>query len=196
MNTRPRVLVIDDDPLFRNLMTTILGKDFHVVVAAEGSEGFHVAIETPPDIAIIDLQMPGWDGMRTLKAMRSHPTLSQVKFVIMTSIATRKMVLEAIQGGANDYIVKTSFRREEFMMKLLRLLPEHRRHSADVAQPHFAHGNAHSPDVPIAVKTPARRTAPKPAAAPAAELVTSSTAAPGSPSSTDANLRAIIDHWE
>ncbi|MFN0198033.1 MAG: response regulator [Planctomycetaceae bacterium] len=124
MNTRQHILVVDDDPLFRNLMTTILGKEFHVTVASEGSEGFHKAVENPPHLAILDLQMPGWDGLRTLKALKSHPSLNQLKIVIMTSDSTRKMVLEAIKSGAHDYIIKTSFRREEFLSKLQRLLPD------------------------------------------------------------------------
>ncbi|MDA0835888.1 MAG: response regulator [Planctomycetota bacterium] len=124
MKTRPHILVIDDDPLFRTLMMSILGREFIVAVSSEGSEGFQLAIDNPPDIVIIDLLMPGWDGMRTLQAIKSHPSLNQVKVVIMTSVATRKSVLEAIQSGANDYIIKASFRREEFLAKLLRLLPE------------------------------------------------------------------------
>lgn len=218
MNTRPRILVIDDDPLFRNLMMTILGKEFTVFVAGEGSEGFQIAIENPPDIAIIDLQMPGWDGMRTLKAMKSHPSLSQVKVVIMTSIATRKMVLEAIQGGAHDYIIKTSFRREEFLAKLLRLLPHWTCETFDIMQARGpksnSPGSAHAvaPNLKLDVQPhgvatdgeprremPLRSVTSKPIAVPAAELVGSPslptlTAASTSPS--DPNIRAMMDHWE
>ncbi|MEX0724732.1 MAG: response regulator [Planctomycetaceae bacterium] len=217
MNTRPRILVIDDDPLFRNLMMTILGKEFTVVVAGEGSEGFQIATENPPDIAIIDLQMPGWDGMRTLKAMKSHPSLNQVKVVIMTSIATRKTVLEAIQGGAHDYIIKTSFRREEFLAKLLRLLPHWACETFDIMQARSPNSNSGSVraaarnlklDVqPHGIATdgeprremPLRGVTSKPIAVPAAELAGSPshpalTAASASPS--DPNIRAMMDHWE
>ena len=54
---RARVLVIDDDPLFRSLITSILRRDFLVSVAADGSEGYYKAIEHPPQLAIIDVQM-------------------------------------------------------------------------------------------------------------------------------------------
>ena len=70
MSSRPRVLVIDDDPLFRGLIVSMLRKDYVVMVAKEGAEGFYKALEARPDIVIIDVRMPGWDGLTTLKQMR------------------------------------------------------------------------------------------------------------------------------
>jgi len=119
---RPRVIVIDDDPLFRNLITSVLRKDFFVSVASEGSEGYYKAIEHTPDLAVIDVQMPGWDGLKTLKAFRAHQQLSQVLIVMLTADTSRETVMAAIQGGAHDYVIKTKFSREEFLGKLNRLL--------------------------------------------------------------------------
>ena len=104
-----RILVIDDDPLFRNLMVSFLRREYFVSVASDGSEGFYKALEYPPDIAIVDVQMPVWDGLQTLKAFRSHPTLCKTKIIMLTSDASKGTVVAAIQGGANDYIIKTSF---------------------------------------------------------------------------------------
>ncbi|WP_417378510.1 response regulator [Gimesia sp.] len=118
--TNTRVLVIDDDPLFRNLMVSFLRREYFVSVASDGSEGFHKALEYPPDIAIVDVQMAIWDGLQTLKAFRSHPTLSQTKIIMLTSDASKETVIAAIQGGANDYIIKTSFSKSEFLEKVRR----------------------------------------------------------------------------
>ncbi|ADG68090.1 response regulator receiver [Planctopirus limnophila DSM 3776] len=122
-NDRPRVLVIDDDPLFRSLITTLLRKEYFVAVAADGAEGFYKAAEHPPDIVLIDVQMPGWDGIKTLKHFRGHPSLSHVSLVMLTSDSTRDTVMAAIQAGAQDYIVKTSFSKEDLFNKLARLDP-------------------------------------------------------------------------
>lgn len=113
-----RVLVIDDDPLFRNLMVSFLRREYIVSVASDGSEGFYKALEYPPDIAIVDVQMAVWDGLQTLKAFRSHPVLSQTKIIMLTSDASKETVVAAIQGGANDYIIKTSFSKSEFLEKV------------------------------------------------------------------------------
>jgi CheY-like chemotaxis protein len=123
MSKRARVLVVDDDPLFRSLIVSLLRKDYLVSVSSDGSEGFYKALEHPPDIAIIDIRMPGWDGLRTLRAFRSHPSLNRVKAVMLTSDASKESVLAAIHGGANDYIIKTSFSKAEFYQKLEKLVP-------------------------------------------------------------------------
>jgi DNA-binding response OmpR family regulator len=119
---RSRIIVIDDDPLFRNLIVSMLRKDFFVSVASEGSEGYYKAIEHPPDVAVIDVQMPGWDGLKTLKAFRAHQLLSPTLVMMLTADASRETVVAAIQGGAHDYVIKTKFSREEFLSKLQRLL--------------------------------------------------------------------------
>ncbi|MCH9790727.1 MAG: response regulator, partial [Planctomycetes bacterium] len=113
-----RVLVIDDDPLFRNLMVSFLRREYIVSVASDGSEGFYKALEYPPDIAIVDVQMDVWDGLQTLKAFRSHPMLTQTKIIMLTSDASKETVIAAIQNGANDYIIKTSFSKTEFLEKV------------------------------------------------------------------------------
>lgn len=119
---RPRILVIDDDPLFRSLMSSMLAKDFFVSVSSSGSDGFYRAVEHPPDLAIIDIRMPGWDGLQTLKAFRTHPRLSKIQIVILTSDASKETVMAAIKGGANDYVIKTSLSKDILCAKLHELL--------------------------------------------------------------------------
>lgn len=117
----PRVLVIDDDPLFRTLLVAMLKRAYGVAVASDGCDGFYKALETPPDVAVIDIQMPTWDGLRTIKAFREHATLNRVPLMILSSDATRETVLAAIAAGADDYLIKTNFTREELLEKLSRL---------------------------------------------------------------------------
>ena len=120
--TRLRILVIDDDPLFRSLLTSILRNEFVVMVAGDGAEGYYKALELPPDLAIVDIRMPGWDGLRTLKAFRSHHALSHIPVVMLTSDASRQTVMSAMQAGASDYIIKTTLSREDFLEKVCRQL--------------------------------------------------------------------------
>ncbi|MCA9041975.1 MAG: response regulator transcription factor, partial [Planctomycetaceae bacterium] len=119
---RYKVLIIDDDPLFRSLLVSLLRKDYLVSVASDGADGFYKAVEYPPDIAIVDIQMPQWDGIQTLKAFRGHSALQNTKVIMLTSDASRETVLSAIKGGANDYVIKTSFSKEELRQKIHRLV--------------------------------------------------------------------------
>lgn len=118
---RQHILVIDDDPLFRSLMVGVLRKDFDVTVACDGADGFYRALDRRPDATVLDLQMPGWDGLKTLRAFRSHPMLADVKVMVLTSDSSRETVLAAIHAGADDYTIKTAFSRDEFREKLDRL---------------------------------------------------------------------------
>lgn len=122
MLKRARVIVIDDDPLFRSLVVSLLRQHYYVSVAAEGSEGFYKSLEQPPELAIIDIQMPGWDGLRTLREFRSHPALATVKVMILSGDSTKESVIAAISDGADDYIIKSRFSKTEFLEKLERLL--------------------------------------------------------------------------
>ena len=121
---RRHILVVDDDPLFRSLMVSVLRQDFSVAVAADGADGFYRALDQVPDAAVLDIQMPGWDGIKTLKAFRSHPILAKVKVIVLTSDASRETVLAAIQAGADDYLIKTAFSRDDFRQKLDHLLQD------------------------------------------------------------------------
>jgi DNA-binding response OmpR family regulator len=118
---RARILVIDDDPLFRSLLTALLPAEFQVTVASDGAEGYYKALELPPHLAIVDVKMPGWDGLRTLKAFRSHHLLARVPIMMLTSDASRTTVMSALEAGASDYVVKTTLSREEFIRKVVRL---------------------------------------------------------------------------
>lgn len=203
MHNRARILVIDDDPLFRSLIVSLLRKEYLVSVASEGSEGFYKALEHPPDAAVVDIQMPGWDGLKTLKAFRSHPALQNVKIVILTSDASKETVLAAIHGGANDYIIKTSFAKEEFYQKLSKLLPS----KFDHGDPSFV--NEQSSVEPRQTADPAP-TLPSTevASTEAVPTITHADKQPaadfnGSPhidtddaADDDSRLKSIIDGWE
>jgi two-component system chemotaxis response regulator CheY len=187
---RARILVIDDDPLFRNVVVTMLRKDFFVSVASEGSEGYYKALEHVPDLAIVDIQMAGWNGLKTLKAFRKNPNLTKVPVVMLTSDASKETVLAAVREGANDYVIKTSFSRDEFLRKVARSLL-HRGEGLDGMDGEFdveigEPADDHAPD----------HAAPQPV--PAGPVLSPSVVPP--PSRRAAGnaeaLQALIDNWE
>ncbi|MCA9003734.1 MAG: response regulator [Planctomycetaceae bacterium] len=194
--TNARVLVIDDDPLFRNLMVSFLRREYFVSVASDGSEGFHKALEYPPDIAIVDVQMAVWDGLQTLKAFRSHPTLSQTKIIMLTSDASKETVIAAIQGGANDYIIKTSFSKSEFLEKVRRFAQPGATRIANTPNS----GKRQQP-VPTATRqastqnTPAEPAKPKPVYS-VSESVEDQLTGLSLDQSEEAQLEEIMDDWD
>ncbi len=133
-----RVLIIDDDPLIRTLLVSALRKECFVAVAAEGAEGFSKALELKPDIAVIDVNMPGWDGLKTLEAFREHVSLRDIKIIMLTADSSKQTVMAAVRAGANDYLIKTSFSKTDFYRKLNRLVPGTIRQSPLLNEPRVA----------------------------------------------------------
>jgi DNA-binding response OmpR family regulator len=119
---RARVLVIDDDPQYRSLLTFALRKHYLVSVACDGHSGLEKAKEHPPDVAIVDVQMPGLDGLQTLAAIRMDPALSGMWVIMLTADASRETVLAAVRAGAHDYLIKTAFSKDDVIRKIERLL--------------------------------------------------------------------------
>jgi CheY-like chemotaxis protein len=130
---RARVLVVDDDPMIRQLVTGVLRKDYLVAVANDGLDGFNRALEHAPDVVLLDVQMPNWDGLKTLRAFRQHPQLRKVPVIMLTVDSKKSTVLTAIQAGASDYIIKADMSPEKLQAKLIRVLAMG---AAPVASPH------------------------------------------------------------
>lgn len=120
--TRQRILLIDDDPSSRSLLTSFLRRDFVIFVAGDGCEGFNKAIEQPPDLVVMELQLQGWNGLRTLKMFRDHPIVCRLPIVVISSDASRETVTAAVAAGADDYVLKLGLNREAFVHRIQKLL--------------------------------------------------------------------------
>jgi two-component system cell cycle response regulator DivK len=101
------ILLIEDNEQNRYLATFLLEHHGHTVVqAADGAAGIAAAEATPPDLILLDIQLPGMDGYAVATALRSHATLTTTPIVAVTSYAMvgdRERILAA---GCNGYIEK------------------------------------------------------------------------------------------
>ena len=101
-----RVLVIDDDAFVRKVVARALENAGCRVVgqAGDGSEGLRLYKETQPDLTLLDIMMPGRDGLATLRAIRTLDGDAHV--VMLTSVADTAVAENCIVAGARDYINK------------------------------------------------------------------------------------------
>src|SRR5579862_9598481 len=107
----PKLLVIDDEEANCRLARAIFkAEGFEVVEANDGSSGLRQIATEHPDIVLLDLQMPGLDGLQVLEKVRaSDPALP---VVMLTASRDVKMAVKATQLGAHDYLTKPIDREE------------------------------------------------------------------------------------
>ena len=102
-----RVLFADDHPLARAGLEQLLGAldDITLVAAADGgTAAVRLAAEHEPDVVLMDLEMPGMDGIETTQALRTHQPGAAV--VVLTSFSDRERILAALDAGAVGYLLK------------------------------------------------------------------------------------------
>ena len=110
-----RVLVADDHPMLREGLVAVLDtqQDFEVVgEAADGSEVVRLTERLNPDVILLDLEMPGVDGVAALEKLRSVG--SEARTIVFTAYDTDERILGALRAGARGYLLKGASRTEIF----------------------------------------------------------------------------------
>lgn len=128
-----KILVVDDDPAIAEMLTLVLqGEGFNTVVVGDGLEAVQKARETHPDLILLDLMLPGMNGIDVCKAIRDEST---VPIVMLTARTDTVDVVLGLESGADDYIHKP-FKPKELVARVrarLRRTPEERPDELEVA---------------------------------------------------------------
>lgn len=127
------ILVVDDDPAISEMLTLVLqGEGFNTVVVGDGLEAVHKQREVHPDLILLDLMLPGMNGIDVCKAIREE---SAVPIVMLTARTDTVDVVLGLESGADDYIHKP-FKPKELVARVrarLRRTPEERPEMLEVA---------------------------------------------------------------
>jgi len=104
---KPTILVVDDERDIRDLVSYHLTRSgFMVVTAADGERALEVVRETVPDLIVLDLMLPGMDGLDVCRLLRRDPRTSHVPVVMLTARDDETDVVTGLELGANDYVAK------------------------------------------------------------------------------------------
>ena len=107
MSEPPLVLVADDDEDILLLVTTRLKRDgFEIVQASNGDQALAVARERRPALAVLDIGMPGLDGVEVLEQIRADGDLRAMKVLLLTAKAQESDVRRGFAAGADAYVKK------------------------------------------------------------------------------------------
>ena len=103
---RPQILAIDDT--LANLLTlgTALASSFDLQVATSGAMGLVLALESPPDLILLDVMMPEMDGFETCRRIMAEPRLQKIPVIFLTALTSAKDEILGLSLGAADYIAK------------------------------------------------------------------------------------------
>ena len=119
MSQPTTVLVIDDEPQIRKfLRISLVSQGYQVLEAATGADGLSLAALQKPDLLVLDLGLPDMDGQHVLREFREW---SGVPVLVLSVRASEAQKVEALDGGANDYVTKP-FGIQEFLARIRALL--------------------------------------------------------------------------
>ena len=105
-----RMLIIEDDERIRLSLQLVMEDEGHTVELAESAEvGLQAIARRPPDLAIVDLMLPGMDGFELCRRLRAH---SDVPILILTARSDSHDVVAGLEAGADDYVVKPAVPKE------------------------------------------------------------------------------------
>lgn len=112
---KARILVVDDDPALAEMLTIVLrGEGFDTAVVADGNKAIPALRELKPDLVLLDLMLPGMNGIDVCKGIRAE---SGVPIVMLTAKTDTVDVVLGLESGADDYVVKP-FKPKELVARV------------------------------------------------------------------------------
>lgn len=105
-DNKPTILVVEDDTDLRGYIVKVLEKDYNILEAENGEQGYEIALRELPDFILSDIMMPKVDGVEFLQNIKKNATTSHIPFILLTAKVNMESRLEGLRYGADDYITK------------------------------------------------------------------------------------------
>ncbi len=112
------LVVEDEQPLREALIEKLRQEGFEVLEASDGVEGLKCALESHPDLILLDLVMPNLGGMATLQRIREDTWGRSARVMLLTNLNDADSVSEAMSFGVHDFLVKTDWKLEDVVEKV------------------------------------------------------------------------------
>lgn len=120
---KTKVLIIDDDPYISEMyLLKFRESGFDVAVGADGKEALDKTLQWQPDILLLDVVMPVYDGFEVLRRLKEQGALDKTKVVLLTNLGQREDVDRGMKLGAVEYVIKAHFTPSEVVEKVRQLM--------------------------------------------------------------------------
>lgn len=123
-NSGPKVLVADDEPDMLRFLRSQLASKFQVIEAVDGNQAFEKASQFLPDIILLDMMMPGKDGLQVCRELRERTSTKRIPIVLLTARADEETKLQSLAAGASDFLAKP-FSTTELHVRVKNLVDSH-----------------------------------------------------------------------
>jgi two-component system cell cycle response regulator DivK len=120
-----KILIIEDNPANLKLVTMLLRRVDHTVFGAVDAEtGMALALAERPDLILMDIQLPGMDGLTATRRLKQNPVTAAIPIIALTALAMTDDKARTIAAGCDDYIAKP-LRYQELYQAIDTLLARH-----------------------------------------------------------------------
>ncbi|MEJ2469777.1 MAG: diguanylate cyclase [Desulfuromonadales bacterium] len=106
MKTRSKILVVDDELFFRNILKDVLQDHYDIIEGEDGEEAITLAKAHQPDLIILDVTMPVKDGIEACRELKESPETSRIPVILFTALSKKEEIGLGLKVGADDYITK------------------------------------------------------------------------------------------
>jgi CheY-like chemotaxis protein len=121
-----RIVIADDDPDILRLVAFVLRREGHTVLeASSGEEALALIRRERPDLAVLDLRMPGLDGLEVVRALARDETLEPIPLIMLSASAQQAEVEAGLSAGLSAYVAKP-FTPQQFARVVADVLADHR----------------------------------------------------------------------
>lgn len=113
------ILLIEDDTFLGGMYVTKLSLEgFEVELSTDGETGLADAKKKLPDLILLDILLPKMNGFDVLKALKSDPTTKSIPVILLTNLGQKSDVVQGLNLGATDYLIKAHFMPSEVVEKI------------------------------------------------------------------------------
>lgn len=116
-NSKPVIMIVDDDPHNLSVLNDTLADHYTVIVAEDGESAISRAKFVQPDLILMDIMMPGIDGYETCQHLKNNPSTQNIPIIFMTALTGIDQKVKGLHFGGVDYVTKP-FHREELLARV------------------------------------------------------------------------------
>lgn len=118
-----KILLVEDDPFLIEIYTTKLKEaDYSVITAEDGDSAFKKMQEYLPDLVLLDIVLPNFNGWEILRKAKRDEKLSKLKIVILSNLGEKEEIEKGLKLGATRYLVKAHYTPSEVVEEIKKIL--------------------------------------------------------------------------